>query len=190
MRTASFLPYFLSFLCILPGFLFPGAVLNAENPSVSISATASSGGTITPNGTFSVPHMSGQTFYLVPDPGYHIVSLYVDGINMGALPALSYGPITTALTVVANFAPNVPSNTITATAGSGGTISPNGTTSVVSGNNQIYMITPDPGYAIENISIDGVSVGAVSTYTFHNVMDPHSIDVVFVPDHYMVNSSA
>lgn len=68
-----------------------------------------------------------------------------------------------------------PARTLTATANSNGSITPSGETTVADGANQTYTITPDPGYVIANVLIDGVSVGAVSTYTFQNIQAPHSI---------------
>jgi hypothetical protein len=72
-----------------------------------------------------------------------------------------------------------PTYSITATAGTGGTISNAGATSVQSGANQTYTITPASGYAINSVLVDGVSVGAVSTYTFSNVSAAHTISVSF-----------
>ncbi len=61
-----------------------------------------------------------------------------------------------------------------------GTISPNGVTPVVGGSNKTYTITPaDAGYNVENVVVDGVSKGAITTYTFTNVTAPHSITAKF-----------
>lgn len=61
----------------------------------------------------------------------------------------------------------------------GGSISHSGNISVNFGANQTFMITPDSGYHIADVKVDGVSVGAVSTYTFTNVTSNHSIEVLF-----------
>ncbi len=68
---------------------------------------------------------------------------------------------------------------ITATAGPNGSIDPSGTTEVAHGGSQTYTIAPDPGYGIAQVLVDGVSVGAVSTYTFTNVSANHTISAVF-----------
>ena len=70
-------------------------------------------------------------------------------------------------------------NTITATNGIGGTISPAGTSYVVQGQNQIFTIAPLAGYAIANVIVDSVSVGAVTSYTFTNVLAKHTIGANF-----------
>ena len=70
--------------------------------------------------------------------------------------------------------------TIEATAGAGGSISPSGSISVREGRDQTFTITPDKGYAVANVKIDGKSIGAVKSYTFENVSRTHTIEVIFV----------
>ena len=70
--------------------------------------------------------------------------------------------------------------TIKATAGTGGSISPSGNVSVREGRDQTFTITPDKGYAVANVKIDGKSIGAVKSYTFENVRRTHTIEVIFV----------
>ena len=70
--------------------------------------------------------------------------------------------------------------TIEATAGTGGSISPSGNISVREGADQTFTITPDKGYAVANVKIDGESIGAVKSYTFENVSKAHAIEVIFV----------
>ena len=69
--------------------------------------------------------------------------------------------------------------TIKATAGTGGSISPSGNVSVREGRDQTFTITPDKGYAVANVKIDGRSIGAVKSYTFENVKRAHTIEVSF-----------
>ncbi len=70
--------------------------------------------------------------------------------------------------------------TIKATAGAGGSISPSGDVSVREGRDQTFTITPDKGYAVANVKIDGKSIGAVKSYTFENVRRTHTIEVIFM----------
>ena len=69
--------------------------------------------------------------------------------------------------------------TIKATAGTGGSISPSGNVSVREGRDQAFTITPDKGYAVANVKIDGRSIGAVKSHTFENVRRNHTIEVSF-----------
>jgi len=72
-----------------------------------------------------------------------------------------------------------PPNTITASAGPGGSISPSGSVSVNAGTNQNFTITPASGHNVVAVTVDGASVGAVTSYTFNNVTANHSISAVF-----------
>ena len=69
--------------------------------------------------------------------------------------------------------------TITASAGEGGAISPSGSVRVRRGSDQTFTITPDEGYEIADVLVDGESVGAVRSYTFENVRSRHTIEAIF-----------
>ncbi|HVX29521.1 MAG TPA: chitobiase/beta-hexosaminidase C-terminal domain-containing protein, partial [Nitrolancea sp.] len=73
----------------------------------------------------------------------------------------------------------VASYTITASAGAGGTLTPSGSVVVARGANQSFAIAANSGYAISDVSVDGASVGAVSSYTFGNVQANHTIRATF-----------
>ena len=72
---------------------------------------------------------------------------------------------------------------ITATAGDNGRITPTGDVAVPKGESKTFTITPDSGYHIKDVLVDGKSVGAVSTYTFENVVDNHTIHATFARKH-------
>jgi len=69
--------------------------------------------------------------------------------------------------------------TITATEGTGGSISPSGSISVTEGNSMTFTITANSGYTISDVRVDGSSVGASSTYIFSGVSSSHSISATF-----------
>ena len=69
--------------------------------------------------------------------------------------------------------------TITATADEHGTIDPAGTITVPKGGNKTFTITPDSGYHISDVLVDGKSVGAVTEYKFENVTEAHKIHATF-----------
>ncbi len=84
-----------------------------------------------------------------------------------------------------------PTFTITASAGSNGTISPSGSVTVSQGANQSFTIAANSGYLISNVVVDGASAGAVSSYTFSNVQASHSISATFVAiPTYTITASA
>ena len=72
--------------------------------------------------------------------------------------------------------------TITASAGSNGSISPSGNVTVNQGLDKSFTITPDTGYSIDDVLVDGSSVGAVSSYTFTNVTEDHTIYATFISE--------
>ena len=83
--------------------------------------------------------------------------------------------------------------TITASAGANGAISPVGVTTLNHTQSQVYAITPNSGYKVSDVLVDGASVGAVSTYTFSNPTANHTISASFVqliPDHVVVTPVA
>ncbi len=95
-----------------------------------------------------------------------------DGANFGIDNIVING-----ITVITNY-------TITASAGTGGTITPSGSVVVAEGNSQTFTIAPSVGYAIADVLVNGSSVGAVTEYTFSNVMSNHTIAASFAPITY------
>jgi len=69
--------------------------------------------------------------------------------------------------------------TITASAGSGGSIYPSGTVTVNYGSSKVFSISPASGYRIKNVIVDGLSKGSISSYTFSNITENHTISVTF-----------
>ena len=79
--------------------------------------------------------------------------------------------------VTAAFA--IKTYTLTASAGSNGTIGPSGSVTVNYGGSQTYAITPAAGFNVANVLVDGVSVGAVTSYTFSSVTANHTLSATF-----------
>ena len=72
--------------------------------------------------------------------------------------------------------------TITATAGNGGTIAPTGATKVYKGTSKAFTITPNDGYHVDSLTVDGTAVDVVTEYTFSDVTANHTIAVTFAKD--------
>lgn len=72
--------------------------------------------------------------------------------------------------------------TITATAGNGGTIAPTGATNVYKGTSKAFTITPNDGYHVDSLTVDGTAVDVVTEYTFSDVTANHTIAVTFAKD--------
>ena len=125
-------------------------------------------------------------YYLVVVFGYHVVNgkkadtpFYLsanNGIGVGNANA-THGPHLLQVKVDEV-------RVITATADEHGKIAPAaGMITVPKGKSETFTITPDSGYHIKDVLVDGKSVGAVSTYTFENVMDNHTIHATFARKH-------
>ena len=143
----------------------------------SITASANSGGTISPIGTTQVYSGGAQTYTITPNTEYHIVDVLMDGSSVGAVTSYNFTNVTANHTIAASFA--IDTYTITASTGSGGTIDPSGTTQVNSGSSQTYTITANAGYHVVDVLTDGSSVGAATSYSFTNVTDNHTIAATF-----------
>ncbi|MBF0103481.1 MAG: InlB B-repeat-containing protein, partial [Desulfobacterales bacterium] len=148
-------------------YTFNNVTSNQSIAATFSQKTAGSGGTISPSGSLSVNHAGNQTYTITANTGYRITDVTVDGSSVGAVSTFTFSNVIANHTISATFSAG--SYTITATAGSGGTISPSGSVSVTHGGNQTFSITPNSGYQITNVTVDGNSVGMVSTYTFSNV---------------------
>ena len=122
--------------------------------TISVSANPSNGGSVSGGGTFNQ-----------------------DGTQVSTNANYSF-TVTGNRNLVANFAQS--EHTIQATAGANGIITPSGTVTVTHGANQSFAMIPDAGYEIQDVYIDGNSVGALTSYTFTNVTANHYIHVTFV----------
>jgi len=157
--------------------------------SFTITASAGIGGTITPAGTATFNSGASQTYTITANTGYAISDVRVDGISVGPVTSYSFNNITANHTIAATFAP-VGSFTITASAGTGGSITPTGTATFNSGASQTYTIAANTGYATSDVKVDGVSVGPVTSYTFTNITANHTIAATFAPLSFTITASA
>jgi hypothetical protein len=157
-------------------------------PQHTIMASAGAGGSISPSGAVGVNEGTDATFSITPNFGYHIADIIVDGVSQGAIASYTFMTVEEDHTISASFA--VTTHHITASAGANGIITPSGDVVVNEGANQAFAITPDSGYQIADVLVDGVSQGTVSTYTFTNVTAAHTISASFARNTYTITASA
>src|SRR6185369_4898492 len=112
----------------------------------------------------------------------------VDGSSVGAVASYTFTVVAANHTIAASFA--IDTYTITASAGTNGSISPSGAVSVNYGADQAFTITPDAHYHVADVLVDGSSVGAVGSYTFTAVAANHTIAASFAIDTYTITASA
>jgi len=153
----------------------------ATGTTFTITASAGTGGSISPSGAVVVNQGANQTFAITPNTGYQISNVLVDSVSQGAISSYTFTNVQAAHTIAASFTALPTQFTITASAGTGGTISPSGAVLVNQGANQTFTISPNSSYVISNLLVDSASVGAVSSYTFNNVQAAHTIAASFSP---------
>ena len=121
-----------------------------------ISASSGNGGTIDPYGEIQVIHGESITFDISAADGYEIDDVLVDGSSVGKVSSYTFNNVTSDHTIEATFKKKT--YTIVATAGSGGSISPSGNVVVEHGASKSFTITPDSGYFISDVLVDGQSI--------------------------------
>jgi len=174
--------------------------VNSALPTYTITATAGTGGKITPSGAVNVVEGNNQTFIFTANNGYAIEQVLIDGVNdPDAVIAGNY----TFTNVEDNHTIEIvfekldlPYYNILVSFGSGGKISPNGNVKVMAGDNQTFNITPNHGYKINRVLIDGIENTQAITdgfYTFTDVSADHTLMATFTYvsiDQYFINASA
>lgn len=146
----------------------------------TITATADEGSTVTPAGTFTVSVEEGKTFSIEAKENYAIADVTLNGVSV--LDQVKDGAFTVPASeedqeLVVTSRSTL--HTITATAGEGGTITPSGDVTVSEGDGQTFTITPNEGYVIADVKVDGESVGRVDSYAFDGVTEDHTIEATF-----------
>ena len=167
---------------------------NSDNVSVlknintyTITATSNGNGTIIPSGTVNVIEGANQNFTIISNMHYHIDSVIVDGVKVDSTTSYTFTNVTAHHTIQAVFA--LDTYTITVPQGTNGTISP-GTSIVNYGTDKQFFITPNTGFHIDSVFVDGVFVDSTTSYMFDNVTENHTITATFAINRYtlMVNA--
>ncbi len=145
----------------------------------TLTASAGSGGAISPGGNRIVNYGTSQTFSITPGEGYYISDVRVDDVSIGPVSSYTFSNIISDHTISASFAHIT--YTISGGAGAGGTINPSGPAVINHGSNATYLITPDEGFLISDVLVDNASVGKVTSFTFNRIVSNHTISATFTP---------
>ena len=158
---------------------YPDIGADEFTTTYTIIATASAGGSITPFGAVIVNEGEDTTFTITPDLGHHLDSLVVDGENHGPdSTSYTFEAVTDDHTIDAYF--SISTYTITASATSGGSITPSGDVFVTYGEDTTFTIIADLDGQLDSLIVDGISHGPDSTsYTFEDVDADHTIHAMF-----------
>ena len=154
-----------------------------ETPAVThtITASAGTGGSISPSGDVTVSDGGSKTFTITAASSKIIKDVKVDGISVGTVPTYTFSNVTADHTISAEFenAP-VTAHTVTGTAGSNGSIAPSGEQSVADGGSISFTATPASGYVVDKWQLDGADQSETgTTFTVSNVTSDHAVNVLF-----------
>lgn len=156
--------------------------------SYTITVTSGSHGSTNPSGAVSADYGTDKKIQIAPDPGYHVDSVIVDGSFAGTPASYTFTAVSGPHTLRAVFAVNLYS--ITASAGSHGTISPSGVLTLPYGSSQSYVFTPDPGYHVDSVAVDGFRTDSTVSYTFNGLSANHAISAAFAINTYKITATA
>lgn len=143
----------------------------------SLTVRSNEGGSTDPHGTVEYAKGTTVSVSIAPDEGYGISGITVDGKAVGAVDELSV-TMDSDHVVEVTFAP-VQMYTITASAGSGGSISPSGPVEVRAGEDITFTARAHSDYSVSYLMVDGKRVSGKTSYTFSDVGSDHTISVVF-----------
>jgi adhesin/invasin len=153
-------------------------------PAVTVQLRDASGNNAPVAGTSVTMALSSGTGSLTgtttqPTNGSGVATFANLSVNQPGTKALTASSAGLTGAVSASF--SMTTYTITASAGANGSISPSGAVSVVHGADQLFTMTPNLGYVVSSILVDGVGAGSASTYLFDSVTTNHTISVSFAP---------
>jgi beta-glucanase (GH16 family) len=150
-----------------------------------ITATAGANGSISPAGAVEVLQGANQAYTITPATGYTVKDVLVDGVSAGPVTTYTFTNVQAPHSISVSF--GVPATyLINATTDPNGIISPGGAVTVTQGLSQSFIMTPNAGFTVATVTVDGVLAGSMSRYTFTNLQGPHTIAVTFGPSGGMV----
>ena len=154
---------------------------------VAVTASAGEGGAIDPAGQTLVKKGTSKTFTVTPAQGYEIANVTVDGTDLGPISYYTFQRVGVDHTISATFQKAQQSGdtvTLTTTASDGGSVAPAGQTRYAPGASAEITFTPDPGYQLASVKVNGRTVDVTDgAYTL--VMDQsYAVSATFekIPD--------
>ena len=160
---------------------------NAPSPVVAIAASPGfalvAGLTTQPRtvaavgGVHEVEYGSSETFTIMPQLGYHIVDVIVNGVSVGPVFSYTFSDVTGPHEISASFAPNT--YTVTPSSTGTGSISPNTAQSVAHGGSKTFTIVAAPQNCIVDVVLNGESIGATGSVSITNITSDQTIKAVF-----------
>jgi len=167
------------------------AIASDDLATVAVRASAGPGGLISPEGEVALAYGASQTFTFTPDAHHYVDDVLVDRVSLGPLASYTFRRLAADHTIRVSFArvltptpQPMPSYAISSSVlGGHGSVSPAGVTSVAYGATPTYLFTPDAGYRVDAVTVDGLPVAMTATnaYTFPGVAASHALTMSFAP---------
>ncbi len=155
---------------------------------VTINAQAGINGQINPSGNSTLTYGDSIRYSFTPNIGYELDSLIINGIKVTNSGSYIFKNLLGNQTIRVTF--KRIQVTINAMVGNNGQISPIGTSNLTYGNTLRYVITPNTGYMVDSVSVNGIKTDSLAFYTFSNLTTNQIIRVTFKPIEISINSTA
>ena len=154
---------------------------------VAVTASAGEGGAIDPAGQTLVKKGTSKTFTVIPAQGYEIANVTVDGTDLGPISYYTFQRVGVDHTISATFQKAQQSGdtvTLTTTASDGGTVAPAGQTTYVSGQAVDVTFTPDQGYQLASVKVNGRTASVTGNVLTLTMDQSYAVSAVFekIPD--------
>jgi hypothetical protein len=148
----------------------------------NLNISSSTGGICLPTDILQLPYTSNQTISFIPDSGYMVDFVKVNGNTVDSTNTYTFNNISSDQNIEVTFIKSHQINTIPSIHGN-----IYGPTIVKEGSSHTYTIIPNTGYMIDSLIIDGLLVNDASNYTFSNINSNHSIYASFKLETYNVS---
>ena len=176
-----------TFRSLLTGHTVEAVFRTIGEKTATIVSRAGEGGSISPDGFTEVAFGRSAEYEIYPAEGYETAAVLVDGEDVGPVRDYVFSSVNGPHTIEAVFSPLPegesvsPSgrHTITAVSGEGGSVSLEGEISVSDGESLTLEITPERGWHIQSVLVDGEDIGPAERYTFRDISGDHTLTVSF-----------
>ncbi|MCK4761406.1 MAG: PKD domain-containing protein, partial [Candidatus Aminicenantes bacterium] len=162
----------------------------SDSGKYKIEAIAHEGAKIKPAGTILAEAGGNYKFEMSALEGYKIDRVEIDGKDRGALSKFTFKEVDEdhKIEVWAKKDDGAKQLTITSISNTGGHNDPEGTILVDEGDSLTVNISPDPGYKIQNVKVDGKNIGAVTEYKFEKIKADHTIESFFEVSQFTIEA--
>ncbi|MBF0449742.1 MAG: tandem-95 repeat protein [Candidatus Magnetomorum sp.] len=155
-----------------------------------IDASHGDNGVVSPDGIINIDQDGYQNFSFIPDWGYEIDTVTINDDILPTRPN-TYSCLNVSRNQELYVTFKRVEFMIAATSNQGGSIAPSGNIAVDMGGNQTFTFTPDFGYALSAVIVDGVKQPLdQQSYAFEGIDSNHSISVSYKPIEFHIYTTS